>query len=254
MTQIFAHRGYSGKYPENTMLAFEAAAACGADGVELDVHLSRDGRLIVIHDERLERTTDGTGFVRDCTLTELKRLNASVGRGACPIQRIPTLEEYLELAADKRLMTNLELKTGVFDYPGLEEKVLEQVARFGLEDSVIYSSFHASTLLRLQRLDPSIECGLLNQDALLQPGSAVETLGFQGYHPHYLRLSKAIVRDMKRRGLKVRPYTPNAAPVLMWLMHMGVSAVITNEPVRAASLRRLLQKNERLTNTESVVK
>ena len=93
----FAHRGFSGKYPENTMLAFEKAVEAGADGIELDVHFSKDGELVVIHDERIDRTCDASGFVRDYTLKELQSFDASAGfKGIYGFNRIPTLREYFE--------------------------------------------------------------------------------------------------------------------------------------------------------------
>ena len=98
MTKNIAHRGYSGNYPENTMLAFQKALEAGVDGIEFDVHLSKDGRLVIIHDELLDRTTDATGLVQDRTLAELRQLDASAGfAGVYGKNQIPTLEEYFEL-------------------------------------------------------------------------------------------------------------------------------------------------------------
>ena len=114
MTKNFAHRGYSGKYPENTLLAFEKALEAGCDGIELDVHLSSDGEVVIIHDELVDRTTDGTGLVGSHTLAQLKTLDASAGfRGVYGRNEIPTLREYFELVKEKDVGTNIELKTGV---------------------------------------------------------------------------------------------------------------------------------------------
>ena len=109
--RVFAHRGYSGRYPENTMTAFREAMKAGTDGIELDVQLSKDGQLVIIHDETLDRTTTGKGYVKDYTLSELKQLDAS-GRFLTG-ERIPAFEEYCEWVKDTSLVTNVELKTSI---------------------------------------------------------------------------------------------------------------------------------------------
>lgn len=241
MTQVFAHRGYSGRYPENTLLAFQQAADAGADGIELDVHLSRDQQLVVIHDELLDRTTDGTGFVRDHTLAELKRLDASGPyRGKLERNPIPTLEEVLAWMAPLSLHLNIELKTGLFDYPGLEEQVWAMVEQYRMQQRVVFSSFHAESLLRLKRLAPEASCGLLRGGSSPMPGQYIRRLGLQAYHPLFVQLDRAAVADLKANGLAIRPYTPNSPISLRYLMRLGVDAVITNFPVRALRLRRHL--------------
>ena len=124
--RVFAHRGYSGKYPENTMLAFREAEKTGADGIELDVQLSKDGELVIIHDETLDRTTTGKGYVKDYTLSELKAFNASVIKGdTFAPEAIPSFEEYCKWVKDTHLITNVELKTSIVYYPEIEEKLTE---------------------------------------------------------------------------------------------------------------------------------
>ncbi len=245
MTKIYCHRGYSGLYPENTMLAFEKGIETGADGMEMDVHLTKDGEVVVFHDERLERVTDGTGFLRDHTLKELKKLDASGRfRGQVPAQRIPTLEEYLSLIAPTGMMTNIEFKTEMFEYPGLEEKVLELVSKFGLADKMIFSSFHCDTVLRLKKLAPHIPCGLLQQNKMKAPGAGriVRDLGLEAYHPMFVQLLRAgVLRDAKEQGLQVNTYTPNHSLFLRCLLRQGVDGIITNFPERAMKLRKRIQ-------------
>ena len=116
----FAHRGFSGKYPENTMLAFQKAFETGADGIELDVQLTKDGEVVIIHDETVDRTTDGTGYVRDYPLEVLQKLDASyLYKKEVGFWPIPTLREYCEWVCEKDLVTNIELKTSVFEYKGI---------------------------------------------------------------------------------------------------------------------------------------
>lgn len=151
-------------YPENTMLAFEKAAAIeGLTGIELDIQLSRDGHMVVCHDERVDRTTDGMGEVRGFTLAELKGLGIDAGNGRT--ERIPTIEEVLDLLEPKfagGFRLNIELKNSVFPYEGMEEKIVELVRERGLQGNVVYSSFSALSLEKLRRLDPEAEIGMLD--------------------------------------------------------------------------------------------
>ncbi len=242
MTEIYCHRGYSGKYPENTMLAFTEATKTGTEGIELDVHLTKDGEVVVFHDERLDRITDGVGFLKDFTLKELKKLDASGAyRGKVPVQRIPTLREYFDLVAPTGMKTNIEFKTGMFEYPGLEEKVLEILGEYSVEDRVIFSSFHAHTLLRLRALAPEIPCGFLRQNKLLKAGTVVKELGMTAYHPAFYQLTPRVIREVRDKGLAINTYTPNGIVPLSYLLSQKVSAVITNYPERAKKLRKLLQ-------------
>lgn len=242
MTQIVCHRGYSGRYPENTLLAFQKALETGAEGMELDVHLSKDGEVVSLHDELLDRTTDGTGFVRDYTLAELKKLNAAKrSRERFGFQPIPTLREYFELVQGTAIHTNIELKTGTFDYPGLEEAVWDLIREYRQEDKVLISSFHAQSLLRMHELAPELPCGLLNKDALPNAGRVICSLGFQAYHPHFIRLTPGLIRDLKAHGLQINTYVPNGPATLAYLFAQDVSSVITNYPERALRLRRAMQ-------------
>ena len=110
MAKNIAHRGFSGRYPENTMLAFEKALEIGAEGIEFDVHLSKDGELVIIHDELLDRTTNGSGLVAEHTLAQLRQLDASASfTGVYGVNPIPTLEEYFQLIQGKEMLTNIEL-------------------------------------------------------------------------------------------------------------------------------------------------
>ena len=124
MTKNFAHRGFSGKYPENTLLAFEKAIEAQADGIELDVQLTKDGEIVIIHDETIDRTTNGKGLVADYIYEELEKFDASyIYTGQFGFNKIPTLREYFNLIKDTNIVTNIELKTGINEYQGIEEKV-----------------------------------------------------------------------------------------------------------------------------------
>lgn len=162
--KVWAHRGCSQRYPENTLLAFEKAASIkGLTGIELDVQLTKDGELVVIHDERVDRTTEGIGFVRDYKLFQLKKLHIYADDN--PVQTIPTMDEIFDLL-EKRLKLglklNIELKNSVYSYEGMEEKIIKMVRKRGLQDAIVYSSFYAKSLEKIKILDPNAELGILD--------------------------------------------------------------------------------------------
>lgn len=232
MTKVYAHRGYSGRFPENTMLAFKEAAKTGCYGIELDVQLTKDGQLVVIHDERIDRTTDGTGYVRDYTLEELRRFNAAASwNGKFGFQPIPTFEEYCQWAAGEKLVTNIELKTGVYYYEGIEEKTLEMVRKYGLTDRVLFSSFLHSSITILRKLAPEIKCGaLVENDGLGNPGYYCEKMDFQCFHPGWMCLPKGDVDSCKAHGIELNVWTVNDMDVLERLVEWEVDGLISNFP------------------------
>ena len=162
--KIWAHRGCSQMYPENTLTAFEKAMNIPhLAGIELDIQLTSDGELVVIHDERVDRTTDGFGYVRDFSLKELKALHIYAGK--MKSETIPTMKEVLELLAPelkKDLRLNIELKTSVYNYPGIEEKIVKLVGDMGLADSIVYSSFYPESLVKVHELEPTAKLGVLD--------------------------------------------------------------------------------------------
>ena len=230
--KVYAHRGYSGKYPENTMLAFKEAAKTGCDGIELDVQLTKDGKVVVIHDEAVDRTTDGSGKVKDFTYQELARLNAAnLYEGKYGFCGIPLFEDYCKWAAGQDLVTNIELKTGVYYYEGLEEKTLELVRRYGLEEKVFYSSFNHLSLLKVKELDPQAVCGaLLEHTGIGNAGYYCRRFGLQAYHPGYKGLTEETVRGCRENGIQVNVWTINDMGVLEQLEEWGCDGAITNYP------------------------
>ncbi len=227
----FGHRGFSGKYPENTMLAFQKAYEAGADGVELDVQLTKDGEVVVIHDETVDRTTDGTGCVRDLTLEQIRSLDASyIYRGKIPKVQIPTFEEFCEWVKDKDLITNIEMKTGVFEYLGIEEKVLELLLKYKLENKVIISSFNHFTILRMKAIAPQLKYGLLSETWLINAGAYVKSLGVPCYHPIFRNLLPEVVKDLKDNGLEINTFTVITEEDVFDLYEKGIDSVIGNFP------------------------
>jgi len=220
--EVWAHRGASGYAPENTLEAFSLAIAQGADGIELDVHLSADGHAVVIHDETVDRTSDGLGLVADLPLAALKALG------------IPSLKETLQLLAPTRLELNIELKNDCEPYPGLEECCVELVDRARMRERVWFSSFNHQSLQRIKSIDASLRCGALYSQALCEPRACARALGIEALHPRHttLRGAEAFVAACHADGLRVHAWTVNAARTVRMLARASVDAVITDYPDR----------------------
>lgn len=238
MTLIFAHRGYRAKYPENTMLAFKEAAEAGADGIELDVHMTKDKEIVVIHDETLDRTTNGKGYVKDYTLKELKELDASIPKKRLfRSEEIPTLVEVLEWMKTNDLLLNIELKNDRIQYEGLEDKVIELVRFFQMEDRVILSSFNHYSLVYCHKKAPEIEIAALISQGLYEPWKYTKGISAKAMHPHYLLAQKQIVEASQRANIAVRPYTVNDEQLLEKMFSYNCDGVITDEVERALDVR-----------------
>ena len=231
MALNFGHRGFSGRYPENTMLAFEKAIEAGCDGIELDVHLSSDGEVVIIHDERVDRTSDGCGYVGRMSLKELQALDVFAAyRGQYGVNRIPTLKEYLELARDGGIMTNIELKTGIYTYPGIEEKTLKLIDEFGMRDKIIISSFNHYSVKRMQALAPDMVYGLLEESRLIDTVGYTAAQGVQAIHPEYHMVDEEFMAQAKAHGLAVNVWTVNSESSMRRLADLGVDILIGNYP------------------------
>lgn len=231
MTKNFAHRGFSGKYPENTMLAFEKAIAEGVDGIELDVQLTKDGEVVIIHDETIDRTTNGKGYVVEYTYEELSKFDASYTyTGKMGFNKIPTLREYFELVKDLDIVTNIELKTGINEYLGIEEKVWDMIKEFGLQDRIIISSFNHFSVMRMKKLAPEMKYGFLSEDWIIDAGKYTHSHGVQCYHPRFNNLIPEVIDELKSYGLEINTWTVNKEEDMRYLISHGIDAIIGNYP------------------------
>lgn len=239
MTLIFAHRGYSAKYPENTMKAFIEAEKASADGIELDVQLTRDGEIVIIHDEKVDRTTDGTGFVKDYTLQDLRRLDAGHHKKfSHKIEPIPTLQEVLEWLKTNHLKCNIEFKNGKFPYKGMEEKVISLIRAYDLSDRIIFSSFNHYSIVYCYQLAPEIETAPLYLEGLYMPWVYAASIRAKGIHPKFGAAPEALVKASMDAGIAVRPFTVNKEEDIRRFIAMGCTAIITDDPVKATKIRK----------------
>jgi glycerophosphoryl diester phosphodiesterase len=240
---VIAHRGFSGAAPENTLAAFKKAMEVGGDMLELDVHFSKDGQVVVIHDDTLDRTTNGRGKVGDYTLKELRQFDA--GSRFAPQfagERIPTLVEVLKLAKGK-IPVNIEIKNdspSPYKITDLADRVLQEVKKAGMEGEVIFSSFYPSSLERIKERDPRIWVALLYHRDW---SSLREVTGGRAFPVLNLRLSfltQEKIARIHREGMKVNTYTVNSEEEMERFIRWGVDGIITNHPDKL--IRILKQK------------
>jgi len=236
------HRGAPEIAPENTIPSFAAALEAGADGVELDVRLSRDGAVVVMHNRTVNKTTDGKGPVSKKTLAELKALDAGVKFSpAYAGTPVPTLEEAIA-ALPKHAFINIETKSGALAGYLLEQKVAALVSGYDLYRMVIVSSFNPFSLARLKQIDGRIPVGLLYLPFLrLDRRCLLNRFKPEALHPHYSMVNSKFMSRARARGYKVYAWTVDAAAKMMELLDLGVDGIITNRP---DLLRKLLRERE----------
>lgn len=230
-TLIWAHRGASGYAPENTLEAFGKAIDLKADGIELDVQMTKDGQLVIIHDETVNRVSDAKGWVKDYTWEEIKKLNVNKKFPEYGAARIPALEEVYCLMKDTELMINVEIKSGIVFYENIEEKVMELTKKMGLEERVLYSSFNHYSVLKLKKLNPSVRTGFLYEDGYIgMPEYAVKH-GVDALHPALYNLQYPnFIKDCKERNIAIRAWTVNEKKYMKMLCENEIEGMITNYP------------------------
>ena len=230
----YAHRGASHVAPANTLAAFRRAMELGADGIELDAHLSSDGEVVVIHDFDVGATTDGKGAVREKTLAELKELDAgSWFSTAFAGERIPTLQEVID-EVGRHLLINIEIKTKSLWGEGLADSVVEMIESNRLSERVIVSSFNPLALQRLRRLEPSIPIGLLyasDQAFFLRRACFRHVLQPQALHPDYRMVDAEYVRWARKLGYLIDFWTVDEPAEMKRLAEVGVDRIVTTQPV-----------------------
>lgn len=229
--KVWAHRGASGYAPENTISAFRKAAQMKADGVELDVQLSKDGELVVIHDETVGRVSDRSGYVRDFTLRELKEIDVSRPVPGFGVERIPTLSEVLEELKPTGMTINIECKTGIFFYPGLEEKMIRLVKDMNMTDRIWCSSFNHESVKKVKQLCPEMKTGFLIADVIIDVADYARKNGAMALHPAlYHMQDEGLIGRCKEKGLAVHVWTVNDSKDMKALCLAGADAIITNYP------------------------
>lgn len=242
-TKILGHRGGTKAYPENTLINFKKAVELGADGVEFDVQLSKDGEMVVIHDEKIDRTMSGSGYVKDFKLAELKAMSAGESFASeFKEEKIPTLREVLEVVKDLEFI-NIELKN-YLAYPKLEEKVLKLLAEFGIQEKTIVSSFDHYSLQKIKKLQPEIKTGALMAAKMINAPDYAFKRGFDALHLNYLTADQEVIDKAHFMGLELNVYTVNEAEMLKKLIEAEVDMIITDELEMAVELKNKIITND----------
>lgn len=244
MVYIFAHRGSSGSCPENTFSAYEEAVEVGSDGIEIDVQYTKDNELVVIHDNTVNRTTNGKGLVKDYTLEEIKRLDAgSWFSEQFALEKIPTMEEVLAFVSEKKgLLLNIELKNVVIHHEGIEEGVIKLVKDYGLTSRVILSSFNHISLHRISKLAPEIECAVITLDKQYKPWDYITSVGVEGWHPQWSKIDQHVINEMAKRTHPVRVFTINKVDQMEAFLANNIEAIVTDYPGKAVQIRSKLKE------------
>ena len=230
--KIYAHRGASFDAPENTMAAFELAAQMGTDGFELDVILTKDGELVVIHDDAIERTSNGSGIVEEMYYSDLKQLD--FGSWKAPEfkgESIPLLSDVCKLIKDKNLLLNIEIKP-TKKSKEIEEKVISTCKSFGIVENVVVSSFNHYCLRSIKKQCKKIETAILYKSGIIKASSyARRVVKADGIHPHKYAITKECIKNAAINRIKIRPWTVDEVDFLKKIADIKyISGIITNRP------------------------
>jgi glycerophosphoryl diester phosphodiesterase len=241
---LAAHRGGSLLWPENSLLAFRNALALGADFIEFDVHLSRDGEVMVIHDATLDRTTTGAGPVRDHSVAELKAFRLKDRSGTVTAETVPTLDEVVEVAAraKRRMLLEIKVDAGKARYPGIEEKVLAILDRHAMTASTVVMSFEAPTWRRVRELRPEVAtCALYSARTLARTSLSAEldtlrAAGVRFIGVEHTVVDAAAVKQAQEAGIGLGAWTVNNPADMQRMIGAGVTILITDQPDVAKTL------------------
>jgi glycerophosphoryl diester phosphodiesterase len=233
-TLLLAHRGFSGAYPENSPLAFRMAVEkTPADGFESDVHLTKDGKLVIFHDDVVNRTSNGHGYIKDHTYDEMLQLDIGAWKGPeFAGEHVWTLEELLDFCRETRKVLNMELKNSKVFYEGLEQRVIDEICRRGMQEQVFVSSFNHVSMQRFKELCPDIETGLLYGDPLWDMADYLSHSNADNIHPCFalLQYQPELVELFHSRGMKINVWTANEEADIRDMLRRGVDGIISNYP------------------------
>lgn len=231
--KIVAHRGGRRWAPENTLSSFRKSLELGVDGIELDIHRCKTGELIVIHDEDLQRTTNGAGFIADKTLDELKKLDAgSWYDKKFAGERLPLLDEVLKLVQGKTEI-NIEIKNGFKTYPGIEDDLLKLLETYPYPDKIVISSFDHHCLLNIHKRTDKYRLALLGDCVMVDLPAYAEKIGAKNWHPGFSDTTPESVKEAHEGGLLVNSWTVNTREEWSQAAEMKIDGVITDDPVGA---------------------
>lgn len=218
------------------MKAFVKTAEAGAEGLELDVQMTKDGELVVIHDEKIDRTTNGKGYVKDYTAKEIRKFDAGQK------EPIPFLKDVFTWLSGNSMICNIEFKNGLFPYKGMEDKVISLVREYQLEKRIILSSFNHYSVVYANQFAPEIETAPILAEGLYMPWIYAQSIRSKGFHPNFKAAPNEIIKQSLEHNIAIRPYTVNNESEMERLMKAGCSAIITDDPIKAFKVREGIKK------------
>jgi glycerophosphoryl diester phosphodiesterase len=243
-TKIYGHRGASEYAPENSMEAFQLAYDMGADGIEFDVQMTKDGHLVVIHDEEISRVSDGNGYVKDLSLEEIRQFNFNRTHPGFDEIKAPLLEEVLDQFSQKKsksnseFLLNIELKNSVFSYQGMEEKILKIVKDKKVFERTLFSSFSHSSMLKLRDIETEAKVAFLYCDGIMDIADYAERYKVYSVNPAWYHMNnKEVFDNLRERGIEVNIWTVNSGKEIRRFCDMGVNGIITNKPDLGSEIR-----------------
>ena len=231
---ILGHRGAPTLAVENSLLSFEKIAKMGVEGAELDIHLTADNKVVVIHDENIKRLTEKDEYIKNMKYSELCQY--SLKDKFSNTARIPLLTEVLSELKDCKLI-NIEIKNYIIDYPDLEKKAVKIVKNMNLSGKVIFSSFNHYSIKKLENVDSKIETGVLYYSNLFEPWEYAKSLNVNTVHPHYYSVDKNLIDYCHKEGLQVFVFGVDNENKIKKLINLGVDGIITDFPKKALKFR-----------------
>ena len=245
-TLVAAHRGGAALWPENSLLAFRSALALGVDALELDLHLTADGEVVVLHDPSLDRTSTGTGAVRDLKLADLAAVRLKSREGAVTAERVPTFAQVLDLVAptSAELLPEIKVDANRQRYDGIEEKVLALIRARGLRSRTTIQAFQVETIRRLRELEPKARTMLLVARGDVErdrarPAEAVRRareLGATDLGMNHRLIDTDVMSAARAAGIRVAAWTPNEEADIRRMVELGVDMVMSDRPDLAKRL------------------
>ena len=219
MIKVLGHRGAPAYEPENTLASFKKAIELGVDQIELDLRFSKDSKLVVIHDEKLDRTTNGKGLVREFTLAELKKLDAGKG------EKIPTLQEVIDLIRDKGIFLQIELKES-----NMQRHLLDLIQKNNLEERVMVISFLHEELRKIKELNPNIKTGILIGQKSIDPLERLRQVRADAISMRHTLVNKRLVERLHQNNIELTVWVVNEPRDVSRAIELGVDTIGTDKP------------------------
>ncbi|HEY8892142.1 MAG TPA: glycerophosphodiester phosphodiesterase family protein [Clostridium sp.] len=214
-----------------------------ATGIETDVQLTKDGILVLIHDEMVDRTTNGHGNVLDFTYNELNKLDAGSWKGEeFTGIRIPTVEELIYITIDKNIIINFEIKNGIVIYEDIEQKLIDLIYKHKMKEKVILSSFNHYSIVKCHKISKEIKTGILYIEEIYKPYNYVKTVGANAIHPHFNVMNEEIIKEVKKHKIQINVFTVDNEEQMRFYIDMKVDGIITNYPDK---LHKIMADNKR---------